>query len=220
MAIQDGVIQTRNYRKYIMHDNTIPNDQCRRCGAASETIAHLHNSCTILTQNHYTTIHNNIGEIIYINIIKSLKINERTTYYYKYHPKPILETDNYTIYWDRSILVNNPPDITIPNRPDMIIIDKAAHTAKIIDFAVPLDNNIVETINTKKSKYQPLSQYLKNSLTLQKIEILPIVISSLGTIPLETTKSIEKLNVHSKIQTEMQKAVLIKATSIIRETIG
>lgn len=60
MAIQDGVIQTRNYRKYIMHDNTIPNDQCRRCGAASETIAHLLNSCTTLTHNHYTTGHNNI----------------------------------------------------------------------------------------------------------------------------------------------------------------
>ncbi|XP_075157641.1 uncharacterized protein LOC142230907 [Haematobia irritans] len=212
MAIQDGVIKTKNYRKYILHDN----DKCRRCGGASETLPHLLNSCTALTHSHYTNRHNNMGKIIYINMIKSLNINTETTYYYKYHPKPIVENDDYIIYWDRSILVNNPPDMTIPNRPDMVIIDKRDKSMRIIDFAVPYDNNITETIITKKTKYQPLAEYIKNTQNVRKIEIIPIVISSLGTVPKETTTAIQNLNLKRNVLTEMQKSILIKATTILK----
>ena len=220
IAIQDGVIPTKNYRKYIIHDSTITEDKCRRCGTSPETIQHLLNNCTALTANHYKQRHDNVGKIVHAQILKILKISKVTTSYYKYTPQPIIENQKYTIYWDRSILVHNPPETTIPNRPDMIIIDKEEKTARIIDFAVPFDNNIQDTINTKKTKYHQLSEYLKNTQNLKKIDIIPIIISSLGTIPKETTESIEKLNLKTKIITEMQKAVLIRAATIMRETIG
>ena len=38
MAIQDGVIKTRNYQKYIIKDNTVVYDWCRMCDKPGETI--------------------------------------------------------------------------------------------------------------------------------------------------------------------------------------
>ncbi|XP_075170249.1 uncharacterized protein LOC142242567 [Haematobia irritans] len=220
IAIQDGVIPTKSYRKYIMHDSTITDDTCRRCGSNSETIPHILNSCPTLASTHYKQRHDNMGKIIHINILKQLNMNEETTHYYKYQPKPIIENQRYVIYWDRSILINNTTDTTMPNRPDMIIIDKNNKTANIIDFAVPYDTNIQETIVTKKSKYRQLSEYMRTSQELRKIEVIPIIVSSLGTIPRETTISMRKLNLHENLLTEIQKSVLIKATNIMRETLG
>ena len=40
MAIQDEVIATRNYQKYIVTDNTFTDDKC-----ASETIPHITGAC-------------------------------------------------------------------------------------------------------------------------------------------------------------------------------
>lgn len=219
IAIQDGVIHTKNYRKYIMRDNNIAEDSCRRCGSAPETTQHLLNNCPTMLNSHYKQRHDNIGKIVHINIIKNLVINEPTTYFYKYQPKPIIENQNYIIYWDRSILIDTPTGISIPNRPDMIVIHKQHRKAQIIDFAVPLDNNIQETIATKKTKYLQLAQYLKSSKNLLNVEILPIVISSLGTIPTETTSAIKRLNLNVNILTEMQKSILIRATTIMRETL-
>jgi hypothetical protein len=41
IAIQDEVIATKNYRKFIMHDSHLPDDKCRKCKAASEKIQHI-----------------------------------------------------------------------------------------------------------------------------------------------------------------------------------
>lgn len=42
----------------------------------------------------------------------------------------------------------------IPNRPDMVVVDKGKKIAQIINLAGPLDKNIKETSNTKIGKYQ------------------------------------------------------------------
>ncbi|XP_045492418.1 uncharacterized protein LOC123691877 [Colias croceus] len=58
IAIQDQIINTRNYRKYIIKDPTIANDKCRKCNIQSETIQHITGACTTLTQTDYTHRHN------------------------------------------------------------------------------------------------------------------------------------------------------------------
>ena len=40
IAIQDQVIHTRNYGKYILKENIV-NDKCRKCNRQSETIQHI-----------------------------------------------------------------------------------------------------------------------------------------------------------------------------------
>lgn len=41
MAIQDQVIATKNYRKYVIKDKTVLEDKCRKCHQTQETIDHI-----------------------------------------------------------------------------------------------------------------------------------------------------------------------------------
>jgi hypothetical protein len=47
-AIQDQVILTRNYKKYILKQPNI-DELCRRCGKESEAIQHITAACEQLT---------------------------------------------------------------------------------------------------------------------------------------------------------------------------
>jgi hypothetical protein len=51
-AIQDRVINTRNYKKHICGLQSII-DKCRICGTEGETIEHIISSCTVLAQSEY-----------------------------------------------------------------------------------------------------------------------------------------------------------------------
>jgi hypothetical protein len=53
-AIQDRVINTRNYKKHICGLQSIMN-KCRICGTEGETIEHIISSCTVLAQSKETS---------------------------------------------------------------------------------------------------------------------------------------------------------------------
>jgi hypothetical protein len=55
-AIQDRVINTRNYKKHICGLQSII-DKCRICGTEGETIEHIISSCTVLAQSEYKKRH-------------------------------------------------------------------------------------------------------------------------------------------------------------------
>jgi hypothetical protein len=50
IAIQDEVIATKNYRKFILKDSSLTDDLCRRwrCNDLPETIQHFKSDCGIL----------------------------------------------------------------------------------------------------------------------------------------------------------------------------
>jgi hypothetical protein len=49
----DQVIATNNYRKYILKDNTVDTDLCRRCQKESEMIQHITGACLQLVSTAY-----------------------------------------------------------------------------------------------------------------------------------------------------------------------
>jgi hypothetical protein len=55
-AIEDRVINTRNYKKHIGGLQSII-DICRICGTEGETIEHIISSCTVLAQSEYKKRH-------------------------------------------------------------------------------------------------------------------------------------------------------------------
>jgi hypothetical protein len=55
-AIQDRVINTRNYKKHIWGLQSII-DKCRICGTEGKTIEHIISSCTVLAQSEYKKRH-------------------------------------------------------------------------------------------------------------------------------------------------------------------
>ncbi|XP_045466733.1 uncharacterized protein LOC123675422 [Harmonia axyridis] len=105
------------------------------------------------------------------------------------------------------------------NRPDMVIWSKKNKTAIIIDFSVPLDQNLSKTYGEKISKYEPLARQMKSMWHLDKVEIKPLVISSNGLVHRKTTEHLREMNLPSNTILWMQKAVILGTVGIIRQAI-
>ena len=108
-AIQDQVILTRNYRKYILKQPDT-DEPCRRCGKESETIQHITAACEQLAATEYVKRHDGLAKSIHQKLAEAAKLIEDKSPYYKYTPANVLENENIKLYWNRSILTNK----TIP----------------------------------------------------------------------------------------------------------
>jgi hypothetical protein len=118
-----------------------------------------------------------------------------------------LENDNYKLYFDRTVLT----DIHIQhNRPDIIILNKQQKQAYLLDVAVPNSHNITQTYNTKINKYLELSVAMRNLWCLEKISILPLIISATGIVPDSLFKNLKILNLGNTLVVEIQKGKKIK----------
>ena len=132
-AIQDQVILTRNYKKYILKQPDT-NELCRRCGKESETIQHITAACEQLAPTEYVKRHHGLAKVIHQKLAESAELMEDKSPYYKYTPAIVLENENFKLYWNCSILT----DKTIPfNRPDITFMNKKTKNTFLIDIAVP-----------------------------------------------------------------------------------
>jgi hypothetical protein len=210
-AIQDRVINTRNYKKQICGLKSII-DKCRIWGTEGETIEHIISSCIVLAQSEYKKRHDIFTKIIHMNL--AVKFNLYTQPHYIYKPESCLENDNYKSYFDRTVLT----DIHIQhNRPDIIILNKQQKQAYLLDIAVPNSHNITQTYNTKINKYLELSVAMRNLWSLEKISILPLIISSTGIVPQSLFKNLKILDLRNTLVVEIQKRILLYSCYIVRK---
>lgn len=214
MAIQDQVIATRNYLKYIVKDASVADDRCRRCLRASETIQHITAGCTSLAHTEYLHRHNCVGKIIHLKLAQLHQLAENTTPYYQYTPDNVLENENFRLYWDRTVLT----DRTMPsNRPDIILVNKIQKKTFLIDIAVPNSNNIQETIHNKLAKYTELAEEIRQQWRQDSVVILPIVISTTGIVPCSLAKNLTTLGLPPYLICDMQKSVILNTCHIVRK---
>jgi hypothetical protein len=212
-AIQDRVINTRNYKKHICGLQSII-DKCRICGTEGETIEHIISSCTVLAQSEYKKRHDIFAKIIHMNLAVKFNLLKNTQPHYSYTPESCLENDSYKLYFDRTILT----DIHIKhNRPDIIILNKQQKQAYLLDIAVPNSHNITQTYNTKINKYLELSVAMRNLWCLEKISILPLVISATGIVPQSLFKNLKILDLDNTLVVEIQKGILLYSCHIVRK---
>jgi hypothetical protein len=203
-AIQNRVINTRNYKKHICGLQSII-DKCRICGTEGEKIEHIISSCTVLAQTEYKKRHDIFAKIIHMNLAVKFNLLKDTQPHYIYKPESCLENDNYKLYFDRTVLT----DIHIQhNRPDIIILNKQQKQAYLLDIAVPNSHNITQTYNTKINKYLELSVAMRNLWCLEKISILPFIISATGIVPQSLFKNLKILDLENTLVVEIQKGIL------------
>jgi hypothetical protein len=121
-----------------------------------------------------------------------------------------LENDNYKLYFDRTVLT----DIHIQhNRPDIIILNKQQKQAYLLDIAVPNSHNITQTYNTKINKYLELSVAMRNLWSLEKVSILPLIISATQWL----FKNLKILDLENTLVVEIQKGILLYSCHIVRK---
>jgi hypothetical protein len=212
-AIQDRVIKTRNYQKHILKMDVV--DTCRKCGRGGESIEHIMSGCPSLSNNAYLGRHNQLAKLIHQQLgIKYSMLGKDTPPYYKYTPKPVLETPNHIIYWDRPVITDKSVD---HNRPDIIVIDRQKKTASIIDIAIPLTHNIQPTENEKVSKYEDLALQIKEIWKLDEVKTYPLVMSAEGVLTKNFKKNLIQLGLAESILKAAQKAILLQTCHIIRK---
>lgn len=214
LAIQDQVIETRNYQKHIMRI-PIPTDICRRCNSASETIQHVTGACKTIVQSDYKHRHDQVANIIHQKLaLKYNLISGPPTPYYKYQPEIVLENSSYKLYFDRAILTDK---TTHFNRPDITLIDKTNKSAQIIDIAIPNTHNLQSTIAEKLSKYTDLKIEIARMWRLNSVTIVPIVLSTTGVIPKHLHQSIKTLELPPYTYRILQKAAILNTCHIVRK---
>jgi hypothetical protein len=158
-AIQDQVITTRSYQKHIIGMNC--SDKCRLCKHSTESIHHICSGCPALAQKDYLERHNSVAKVVHQALAKRYRLTEMP--YYKCKPEQVLRNDRAKLLWDTPIITYRPVEA---NRPDLVLFDKKAKTAIIVDIAIPLDDNLETTIAEKKRKYLPLAVELKDITNL------------------------------------------------------
>ncbi|KAG6460308.1 hypothetical protein O3G_MSEX011898 [Manduca sexta] len=97
-AIQDQIINTRNYQKHMLRIPNLTSEQCRRCYSASETIQHITGACKSIAQTDYKHRHDQVAAIIHQHLAFNHSLITHKTAYYKYKPTSILESANHKLY--------------------------------------------------------------------------------------------------------------------------
>ena len=132
IAIEDQVILTRNYKKYILKQPDT-DELCRRCGKGLETIQRITAACEQLAPTEYVNRHDGLAKVIYQKLAKAAEMIDDKSPYYKYTPANALENENFKLYWNRSIRMDK---IILSNRPDITFMNKKTKNTFLIDIAV------------------------------------------------------------------------------------
>lgn len=213
LAIQDQVIATRNYKKFIIKDGTVNDDRCRKCHQHPETIDHITAGCKLLAGVEYTKRHDSVAKIIHQAIALSRELLTASQPYYEYNPETVLENQGCKLYWDLSIQT----DKTIANnRPDLVLFEKKQKVAFIIDIAVPADGNVSKKYQEKVEKYQQLAIEMERLWKLKRVRILPFVISVTGITPYSFGENLKHLGLLPSVHAQSQKAAILHTCNITR----
>ena len=99
-------------------------------------------------------------------------------------------------------------------RQDIIVIDKKKRKGIIIDIDVPADVRVGEVEREKVGKYQDLKREIGKMWKLKMVEVVPVVIETLGSVTKEYDRWIEKLGITNNVGV-MQKTVLLGTARIL-----
>ncbi|KAA5659599.1 hypothetical protein F3G64_34350, partial [Pseudomonas aeruginosa] len=174
-AIMDEVIMTNNYRKYILKDGTV--DICRACHRPGESIRHIVSGCSRFANGEYLHRHNQVARIIHQQLALKYGFLDSAVPYYQYQPQPVLDNGHVTLYWDRSIITDR---YIVANKPDIVIIDRSARRAVLVDVTIPHDENLVKAEKDKLIKYLDLAHETTAMWHVDSTIIVPIVVSVHG----------------------------------------
>ena len=214
IAIQDQVIATKNYLKYIIKDPNVTDDRCRMCGGMSETIQHVISACRVLASTDYTHRHNQMAKVIHQELALHYELISTRVPYYEYTPESVLESSGCKLYWDRSVLTDR---TILANRPDIILTIKNSKMTYLIDITIPNTHNLQQAYGEKLNKYLELAEEIRKMWRQDRVLMVPLVMSATGVVPKTLPKNLKELGIFGGgIITTVQKAVLLSTCATVR----
>ena len=163
-----------------------------------------------LAQNQYKKRHDTVAIAVHWNLRKKYQML-CSNKWYEHQPQPVTENENAKLLWDYSIRT----DRVIPvHRPDLTILNKTNNKVSLIDVAVPWNSRVEQKEQEKRDKYKDLRIELRR-LWNKPVEILPIIIGALGTIPESLKRYLEELGAYVAPRL-LQKIVVLETAHRIR----
>ena len=191
----------------------ICNKKCRLCKEKVESVTHIVSLCSVLAGNQYRNRHSKLGKKVHWLLCKKFEI-ECEDKWFSHQPEPVLENDKCKILWDFAIQTDKEIE---HRRPDIVVIDKEKRECKIIDIAVPGDQNIKVKELEKISKYQDLRLQVQKLRDIKATVIL-IVVGAFGTVSEELENHLKSIGIPIVISC-LQKAALQGTAFILRRVL-
>ena len=219
-AAQEQALKTNAMRSRIYHEvdeeGNAVSQMCRVCRQKTETVAHIAGGCSVLNEGPGTVRHDKMGSRIHWELCRKYGV-ECSTRWYEHKPLTVSrnETGDITIYWDKLIYTAIP---VRHNRPDVVVVNTKDKSWTIIDFAVPLDHNIVSKERGKVERYQKLAQEVRKDFRV-KTEIIPIVVGALGMIPERLPEYLKQLGIPDVVG-GLQKTALLHTQRILKNVLS
>ena len=138
---------------------------------------------------------------------------EKKDKWYEHAPDSVSENDEVKLLLDVNIQCDH---VTEARRPGIVVVNKQEKKSTITDIAVPADIRIGEKENEKIEKYQDLKREFARMWNLRTVQVVPIVVGSLGSVAKNLNKWLGKLNVKIIISL-LQKTTLLGTARILRK---
>jgi len=179
-------------------------------------VKHVVSGCNELAKEQYLIRHDKMGARVHWELCRKYGI-ECVDQWYNHLPSSVSRSKDglYEIFWNRKILVGRGIQF---NKPDVVLVDKAAKKWTIIDFCVPWDGNVKAREDEKMVKYSTLSTEIKSTYRVQT-ETIPIVIGALGTVPKRLPGFLKSLGVPDVIGC-MQTCALLGSQRILKNVLS
>ena len=219
-AAQEQALKTNSIRSRIHRevnvDGGVVSDLCRVCGEKVETVAHISGGCAVLMAGPGIVRHDKMGSRVHWELCRKYGV-ECSTRWYEHKPQTVCRnaTGNITIYWD----MHHPTAVPVKhNKPDVVVVNREAKSWTIIDFAVPLDHNIVKKEREKIETYHKLALEFRKMHKV-KTEIIPIVVGAFGMIPKRLPQYLEQLGIPDVVG-GLQKTALLGTQRILKNVLS
>ena len=181
MAMQEDRLTTKSLEKRILK-KVLPDEACRICGHATETLAHILTGCEAHGFASYLARHNRMLWHVY----------SRIRVHYGADPScqaprameevlPLVRQGPMELHWDRPwVLASNVPH----HRPDLVLVDHDQHKLWIFDGAVCAEPRLPTVEREKVARYQPLALALSTMDEYRgyNVAVLPLVVGARGGI--------------------------------------
>lgn len=222
-AAQEQALSTNSMRakvyKEVGANGEIVSALCRICKAKVETVAHIAGGCAPLMQGPGTKRHDRVGTRVHWELCRKYGV-ACSARWYEHKPQVVSQnaSGEVQIYWALKWITTGNVPHTIP---DVVVKDHKAKLWTIIDFAVPLDHNIVSKQLEKIFNYNPLCDYFKreNRNSNIRTQVIPIVVGALGMMPEGLTGYIKQLGIPD-IAGGLQKTALLGTQRILKNVLS
>ena len=221
IQMQERMIETRAWKKnrgFILHDG------CRLCGKFSESVDHLLSGCEKLAGSEYLKRHNNALMVLVTEWCKDLDLLEKDVKWWEqvWEKGKVLENGRAKMVWDFEFKTRKK---TRARRPDVILEDKEMKNIFIVDMSCPMEENVEKKREEKIKKYSQLAFETRERRPGYSVEVLPLIVGSLGGGGNKNMKIIGKIfGNQSKrnygVMAEISKVVLWEGESLIRKILS